>query len=89
MIEYIVIPFNDKCDEELYREFRLTAQAMEKVTKEKFSYNALVDFARNRIVFYLSKWKSYQCYYTINQVNHLAELFASKYLNGEDVLYRY
>lgn len=87
MIELIVIPYNDKCDEQMYLNFKETAETMEKITKEKFSYNALVDFARNRIVFYLSKWNSYQQYYTIKQVNHLAERFANAYINSKSKLY--
>lgn len=89
MIELIVIPYNDKCDEEMYSQFKETATTMEKVTKEKFSYTALVDFARNRIVFYLSKWNSYQQYYTIKQVNHLAERFANCYIQEKTSLYTF
>lgn len=88
MLENIVIPYNDKCDEKLYQLFRESALFWEQ-TSGRFKHKALVDFAQNRIIYWLTVRNSYQCYYTLRQINHLAERFATRYREGHENLYNY
>lgn len=86
MRENFVIPYNDRCDEEIYNNYFermnwLISQGLH------LSYSELCNLARSTIIDNLVTHNSYQQYYTIHQVNHLSERFANAFLKRQDKLY--
>ena len=89
MTENIVIPYNTRCNEEIYKKYRERIQWMTRTLHRRLSIKQLEDLARSQIIDNLVSHNSYQCYYTLNQINHLAELFANAIQKNQKTLYIY
>lgn len=85
-----VIPYHDKTNEKIYQVY--VDQVLWLCTKTCISlprHTVLVDIARNCIINQLVTYNSYQQYYTLHQINHIAQLMANAIQNEQDTLYKY
>ena len=89
MSQNVVIPYNDKCDEAIYKCYYDRMTWLIYHLEIRVNYTKLCDLARSLIIDHLVTHNSYQQYYTIHQVNHLSERFASAFISGQKQLYIY
>lgn len=84
-----VIPYNDKCNEEIYQYYLVAVDTMIKLDTRLPRHKVLIDIARNTLVYHLVNDNYYQQYYTLHQINHIAEQFADAVERGRKKLYIY
>ena len=89
MMQNVVIPYNDQCDEQMYKFYLERMDWMTITLKINLSFTKYCDLARSLIIDHLITHNSYQKYYTLNQIDHLAERFAQAYIKGQKQLYIY